>query len=172
VDQRTHPRSTHPIRVRGCLIPLDTFRRPQTAPGIHGGHSPSRGWPDPASPGLQRTGAALRSETRKSPSGHVYDGPRGRKTTASQQRGQPGPTTACARSYQPRYTSAGTEERCRPGATTPSTARNPEIPRRQIAGEHLERGQWGGRCRGPATKAPGGTWRGPGGWRPVGYRYP
>jgi hypothetical protein len=26
VDQRTHPRSTHPIRVRSCLIPLDTFR--------------------------------------------------------------------------------------------------------------------------------------------------
>jgi hypothetical protein len=26
VDQRTQPRSTHPIRVRSCLIPLDTFR--------------------------------------------------------------------------------------------------------------------------------------------------
>ena len=26
LDQRTQPRSTHPIRMRSCLIPLDTFR--------------------------------------------------------------------------------------------------------------------------------------------------
>ena len=32
MDQRTQPGSTHPIRVRSCLISLDTFRTEATAP--------------------------------------------------------------------------------------------------------------------------------------------
>ena len=33
LDQRTQPRSTHPIRIRSCLIPLDTFRLVRTRDG-------------------------------------------------------------------------------------------------------------------------------------------